>query len=70
MTEEMEKSPEKLSKNWRITLNILFFAVVAFVIGYKLISHVELKTTSALFIGLPMLMGLLIVNLSRTGVRA
>ena len=58
--------PQKLHKNWRITLNILFVGVVVFIIAYKIINKLELQTTSALFIGLPMLVGLLIVNLTRT----
>ena len=61
-----EPKPRPLSKNWRITLNVLFFAVAVFIIGYKIINHIELQTTSALFIGLPMLIGLLVVNLTRT----
>jgi len=64
--EKFCESPKKLTKNWRITLNVLFITVVVFVIGYRIINHVELKTTSALFIGLPFLMGVLIVNLTRT----
>ena len=62
----MIEEPKPLSKSWRITLNVLFLTVVVFVIGYKLINHIELQTTSALFIGLPMLIGLLVVNLTRT----
>ena len=62
----VKSSAKKLGKNWRIGLSVLLVAIVAFIIGYKIIHHVELKTTSALFIGLPMLVGLLIVNLTRT----
>ena len=56
----------QFKKSWKITLNILFITIAAFVIIYKVINHIELKTTSALFIGLPILTGLLIVNLTRT----
>ena len=61
--------PKQLSKNWRITLNVLFPTVAvaaAFVAYYEIIDYVELKTTSALFIGLPILIGLLVVNFAHT----
>ena len=61
-----EPKPKPLSKSWKITLNLLFLSIVAFVIYYEIIDYMELKTTSALFIGLPMLIGLLVVNLTRT----
>ena len=66
MNSLQKKHPKQLGKNWKTTLNILFVVIVIFVIGYKVINHVELKTTSALFIGMPTLIGLLIVNLTQT----
>ena len=56
----------KNEKNRRVAFSILFLAVAAFVIGYKAITLAELKTTSALFMGLPTLVGFLIVSLTRT----
>ncbi|MCY4644354.1 MAG: hypothetical protein OXB88_07010 [Bacteriovoracales bacterium] len=53
-------------KNYKIALVILFVAIGAFSIGYEIIEYAELKTTSALFIGLPMIVGILIATLTRT----
>ena len=61
-----ESKPTKLSSRWRITLSVLLVVIPTFVVVYKVINHIELETTSALFIGLPMLIGLLVVNLTRT----
>lgn len=64
-----KSKPKQLSKNWRITLNVLFPTVAiaaAFVAYYEIIDYMELKTTSALFIGLPILIGLLVVNFAHT----
>ena len=55
-----------MSQKLPLKLRIIFNVMVVFIAIYELIYYFALKTTSVLFIGLPLWIGLLIVNLVRT----
>jgi hypothetical protein len=56
---------KQLSRGWRYTLSALLLITAGGAVTYQLLDAAQLKQTSALFIGLPLLIGLLTVNLTR-----
>jgi hypothetical protein len=64
-TEEKAAKPERLSPNYRWALTGVLIANAILALLYRSLSLEGLEQTSALFIGLPVVLGLLIVHLSR-----
>ncbi len=64
--QNQEKLPQRLSDRWRqgLTATLMATSLTGFV--YWILDDSELRQTSALFIGLPLLLGLSVIHLTRT----
>lgn len=65
----MDQSPTKeptKAKKLPLKLRVIFNVIAVFIVIYKFIDYADLKTTSTLFIGLPIWIGLVTNNLVRT----
>jgi len=62
---EIPRRSERLGRGWRATATVLMVGSAATAIGYRLLVIGHLEQTSALFVGLPLLLGLLTAHLTR-----
>jgi hypothetical protein len=61
---ELPRPSDRLGRGWRATATVLLLGSAATAIGYRLLVLGHLEQTSALFVGLPLLLGLLTAHLT------